>query len=40
MDQKFIRQGSEYVTGNYDSAANRIELTVGANVGRVEVNID
>ena len=37
VNSRFIKSGNDYVTGNYDTATNRIELTINTNVGTVSI---
>ncbi len=37
VGSRFTKQGNDYVTSNYDTAANRIELNLNTNVGTVTV---
>jgi hypothetical protein len=37
VSHRFTKSGNYYVTDNYDSASNRIELTIDTNVGTVSV---
>lgn len=34
---RFIKQGNDYITGNYEGAANRIEFDITTNVGSVHI---
>jgi len=38
IGSRFIKQGNEYVTKNYEGAADRFELEVDTNVGRVHID--
>jgi len=37
VNSRFIKQGNDYVTTNYDGASDRIELEIETNIGRVQV---
>jgi len=36
-ERRFLKKGDYYVTGDFDSASNRIELEIDCDAGRVQL---